>query len=207
MFRALWGNPGVQGKVLEIRPLEIKAEEFLDFSADLREVHYSNAPLSLGCEESLIQIIKRNYMVSPLSFQEKLFGAVLLADKDADFSGADHNLVKALQVSLALTLRNFYQCEGLLKIDELRREYCLELSRAVETTLDRIREEVQAIYSRLGRTASPQKKNCEAILFEVGKLMEVVKEVREFEPEGELELPPTKAETLNNPNSEREPTR
>ena len=146
-------------------------------------------------------------MMCALSSQEKLLGGILLIDKVTDFTTSDKNLMFELRESIALTLRNLYQCEGLLKIDELRREYCLELSRAVETILDRIREEVQIIYTRLGRISLPQKKHCEAILFEVGKLMEVVKEVREFDPEGEMTPPSSLTETRDNPNTETEHTR
>ena len=201
LFRLLWENAAVRGEGLELQPFEIKAESFLDLSADLREVLYSNTPESPGGARSEIRIVKQNYLFSPVSFHGKLFGGVLLADKTGDFSAADQSLLQALQESIALTLRNLYQCEGLLKIDELRREYCIELARAVETMLDRIRGEVQAIYTRMGRASSPHKKNCEAILFEVGKLSEVVKE---FEPSNEASPPLAATETMNHSTRESE---
>jgi hypothetical protein len=207
-FRALWENPFIRGEGTEIRPLEIKADGLFDWTANSRNLYTSNAPSPVpGNEGPLSQIVKRNYLVCALSAQEKILGGVLLVDKDTDFTSIDQNLMFELQESITLTLRNLYQCEELLKIDELRRKYCLELSRAVETTLDRIREEVQIIYVRLGRIAPPQKKHCDAILFEVGKLMEVVKEVREFEPESEI--PPSSSLTgiRDNPNTETEHTR
>lgn len=207
-FRALWENPFIRGEGTEIRPLEIKADGFLDLTADSRNLYYSNAPSPVpGNEGPLSQFVNRNYLVCALSSQGKILGGVLLVDKDTDFTSTDQNRMIELQESITLTLRNLYQCEGLLKIDGLRREYCLELSRAVESTLNRIREEVQVIYIRLGRIAPPQKKNCEAILFEVGKLMEVVKEVKEFESECEIPPPSSLTGTRDNPNTEMEHTR
>ncbi len=206
-FRALWENPVNREEGVEIRPLEIKAEGFFDFPADLRNVCYSNTPSSdFGDEGALSLIVKRNYMVGALFFQEKILGGVLLVDKITDFTIDDKNLLFEMRGSIVLTLRNLYQCEGLLKIDELRREYCLALRRAVETTLDRIREEVQAIYIQFGRSSPSQKKHCEAILFEVGKLMEVVKEVREFEPESDMSQTSSLSETLDNPTIKTEHT-
>ena len=206
-FRALWENPVIREEGVEIRPLEIKAEGFLDLPADSRNVYYSNIPGSdSGYEGALGLIAKRNYMVGGLFFQEKILGGVLLVDKNTDFTIDDKNLLFEMQGSIALTLRNLYQCEGLLKIDELRREYCLALRRAVETTLDRIREEVQVIYIRFGSSSPSQKKHCEAILFEVGKLMEVVKEVREFEPESDMPQPSSLTVTLDNPTIKTEHT-
>jgi hypothetical protein len=78
------------------------------------------------------------------------------------------------------------QREGLLKLEMLRREYCLGLSKAVEAPLDKIRVEVQSIYSRLGRLTPHYKQHCETILFEVGKLYEIVREARELEPIREI---------------------
>jgi hypothetical protein len=208
MFRALWGNPVIRGEGEVIHPLEIKAERFLDSSDDSRNVYFSNAPgCDPGNEEPLSQIVRRNYMIGVLPLQEKVLGGVLLVDKDTDFTTTDQTLMVELRESIALTLRNLYQCEGLQKIDELRREYCLEFSRAVETTLDRIREEVQDIYVRMGKISPPQRKHCEAILFEVGKLTEVVKEMREFESESEMTPHSSLPEIQDNPNTETEHTR
>ena len=206
-FRALWENPVIREEGAGIRPLEIKAEGFLDLPADSRNVFYINTPSrDSGGDGGLSLIVKRNYMVGALLFQEKILGGVLLVDKDSDFTIDDKNHLLELGGSIALTLRNLYQCEGLLKIDELRREYGLALRRAVETTLDRIREEVQVIYIRFGRSSPSQKKHCEAILFEVGKLMEVVKEVREFDPESDLLQTSSLTETLDSPTMKTEHT-
>ena len=198
-FRALWENPVIRGDGGELCPLEIKEEWFPGWAADSRNVYYSNVPGNdSGIEGPLSLIIQRNCMVCTLFFQEKPLGGVLLVDKNTDFTTNDQNLLFELRGSIVLTLRNLNQWEGLLKIDELRREYCLALRRAVETTLDRIREEVQVIYIRFGRSSPLQKKHCEAILFEVGKLMEVVREIGEFEPESDMAHHTSLTETLDN---------
>jgi hypothetical protein len=66
-------------------------------------------------------------------------------------------------------------------LNQLRREYSVELAKAVEAPLDRIRTEVQSIYARLGRLTPYYKHHCETILFEAGKLYEMLREVREAE--------------------------
>ena len=206
-FRALWENPVIREEGVGLRPLEIKEEWFPGWAADSRNVYYSNVlGNDSGIEGPLSLIIQRNCMVSTLFFQEKPLGGVLLVDKITDFTINDQNLLFELRGSIVLTLRNLYQWEGLQKIDELRREYCLALRRAVETTLDRIREEVQVIYIRFGRSSPLQNKHCEAILFEVGKLMEVVREIGEFEPESDLTHPSSLTETLDNPTIKTEHT-
>ncbi len=207
-FRTLLESSLIRGEGAAVKSLEINAERFPDSPVESRNVNYSNAPnWALESEKPFCQIVKKNYMICPLYYQERLLGAVLLVDKDTDFISADQNLLFELQDSLALTLRNLYQCEGLLKIDQLRRQYCLELSRAVESTLDRIRQEVQVIYTRLVSISPLQKNHCDAILFEVGKLMEVVKEVRDYESETEVDLPPTTSERPNFPTIGTEHTR
>ncbi|MFN8006347.1 MAG: hypothetical protein U0V70_04865 [Terriglobia bacterium] len=173
-----------------LKPLEIKADGWLDESKERRPGFVSNnATWTSGGDWESREVVKRNYLLSPLYSQDRMFGALLLVDKDSEFTSADLTLIHDLQDSLVLTLRNLYQCEGLTKIDQLRREYCVELSKAVELTLERIQEEVQEIYSRLARVSPLQKKNCDAILFEVGRLMEVAREVNEFEPANEGQLP------------------
>jgi hypothetical protein len=54
----------------------------------------------------------------------------------------------------------------------------VELTKAVEAPLDRIRTEVQSIYARLGKLTPYYKQHCETILFEVGKLYEMLREAR-----------------------------
>ena len=66
-------------------------------------------------------------------------------------------------------------------MNQLRREYSVELAKAVEAPLNRIRTEVQSIYTRLGRLTPYYKHHCETILFETGKLYEMLKEIREAE--------------------------
>src|SRR5439155_25714922 len=106
----------------------------------------------------------------------RLVGAVVLSDKPSGVRAEDEAFLGALQIVLSKTMRNIYQCDGLSKLSELRREYCLELAKAVETPLGRIRTEVQSIYARLGKLTPYFKQHCETILFEVGKLYEILRE-------------------------------
>ena len=79
------------------------------------------------------------------------------------------------------TVQNIFRCDDLTRLNQLRREYCLELAKAVEAPLDRMRREVQSIYARLGRLTPYYKEHCETILFEVGKVYEMLREAREAE--------------------------
>jgi hypothetical protein len=112
---------------------------------------------------------------------QRLLGAVVLSDKPSGFSAADEELLGSLQAVLSKTVQNIYRCDGLSKLNQLRREYCFELAKAVEAPLDRIRTEVQSIYDRLGKLTPYYKQHCETILFEVGKLYEMLREARETE--------------------------
>jgi hypothetical protein len=47
--------------------------------------------------------------------------------------------------------------------------------------MPQIRTEVQSIYARLGKLTPYYKQHCETILFEVGKLYEMLREARETE--------------------------
>jgi exonuclease VII small subunit len=137
--------------------------------------------LSFEEQQQLSSIVQDNYLVLPLLDDGKLLGAALLAGKSEGFSQEDQRLMGELQPTISTVLKNLYQYEGLRKVSLLRSEYCMELSRAVESTLDRIREEVQSIYSRLGKLTPYYKQHCETILFEVGKLYEIIQEAREME--------------------------
>jgi hypothetical protein len=147
-----------------------------------RRVVSSNS-LVLSAEEQqlLSPVIQGSYLAVPLLDDQRLLGAVVLSDKPSGVSSADEELLETLQSVLSKTVRNIYQCDGLSKLNQLRREYCFELARAVEAPLDRIRTEVQSIYSRLGKLTPYYKQHCETILFEVGKLYEMLREARETE--------------------------
>lgn len=149
---------------------------------DLRQTVCSNAAeLDPHEKEALASVISGNYLVTPLLDEGELTGAVVLADKDSGFSREDQDLMAFLQEPVARTLNNLYQCEGLARLNSLRREYCLLLARAVETPLDKIRGEVQTIYSRLGSLTPYYKQHCETMLFEIGKLYEMVRAAQEGE--------------------------
>ena len=130
-------------------------------------------------------VIQRNYLAVPLLDDQRLLGAVVLSDKPSGVSSEDEALLGAMQAVLSKTMQNIYQCDGLSKLNQLRREYCFELAKAVEAPLDRIRTEVQAIYDRLGKLTPYYKQHCETILFEVGKLYEMLREAREAETPAE----------------------
>jgi hypothetical protein len=82
---------------------------------------------------------------------------------------------------LSFSLKMLCEHQGLLELDHLRREYCLQLAKAVEIPLNRIRDEVQSIYTRLGKLTPYYKQHCETILFEVGKLYEILRDAPEAE--------------------------
>ena len=143
----------------------------------------SSNSLVLSSEEQqlLSALIQGSYLAMPLLDDQRLVGAVVLSDKLSDVSAEDEVLLGSLQAVLSKAVQNIYQCDGLAKLNQLRREYCLELAKAVETPLDRIRTEVQSIYARLGKLTPYYKQHCETILFEVGKLYEMLREARETE--------------------------
>ncbi|MEW5979060.1 MAG: hypothetical protein AB1898_24970 [Acidobacteriota bacterium] len=123
----------------------------------------------------------RNCFAGPLLEGNTLAGLVLLADREQSFTEVDVTRFEDLREVLAIVLKNMLHSEGLHKVDALRRQYCLELSRAVEAPLNLIRSEVQAIYSRLGKLTPYFKEHCEVILFEVGRLYEIAREASDQE--------------------------
>jgi len=143
----------------------------------------SSNSLVLDAEEQqvLCSAIQGNYLAAPLWDAERLLGVVVLSDKPSGISLDDETRLEALQVILAKVVQNIYQCDRLAKLNRLRREYCLEFVKAVEAPLDRIRAEVQTIYARLGKLTPYYKQHCETILFEVGKLYEIMREAQEGE--------------------------
>jgi hypothetical protein len=137
----------------------------------------------------LSPLIEDTYLALPLRDGERLIGAVVLSGNSSGFTSEDERFLGALQTVLSKTVQNIYQCDGFAKLNQLRREYCLELARAVEAPLHRIRGEVQSIYARLGKLTPYYKQHCETILFEVGKLYEMLREAREAEVAMESEPP------------------
>ncbi len=143
----------------------------------------SSNTLVLSAEEQLLlsSVVQGSYLAMPLLDSGRLVGAVVLSDKPSEVTDADEALLGALQAVLSKAMQNICQCDGLLKLNQLRREYCLELAKALKAPLDRIRAEVQSIYDRLGKLTPYYKQHCETILFEVGKLYEMLREVGETE--------------------------
>ncbi len=147
-------------------------------------VFSNNVELDPREAEALSSVISHNYLVAPLVDDTKLTGAIILSDKELGFTAQDQDRIVSLQGQIARTFENLYQCEELANLNSSCRDYCLELARAVETPLDKIRGEVQTIYSRLGKLTPYYKQHCETMLFEIGKLYEMVREAREAELAG-----------------------
>lgn len=150
-------------------------------SASRRQVSSNTLVLSAEEQQLLSPVIQGSYLAMPLLDNERLVGAVVLSDKPSGVSDADETFLGALQAVLSKTVQNICQADDLLKLNQLRREYCLELAKALKAPLDRIRAEVQSIYDRLGKLTPYYKQHCETILFEVGKLYEMLREVGETE--------------------------
>ena len=171
--------------------IEWKEGTLFDSLSELKGVVSSNTLVLSSEEQQLLSpLIHGSYLAVPLLDDQKLVGAVVLSDKPSDVSAEDEALLGSLQAVLSKTVQNIHQCDGLAKLNQLRREYCLELAKAVETPLDRIRTEVQSIYARLGKLTPYYKQHCETILFEVGKLYEMLREARETESAAEAKPKP-----------------
>ncbi len=194
-LRARWVGMEAEFGSLDTRKpsVEIKKGKLFECLINSKELYVSNSPdFSHEEQDGLFSWVERNFLAAPLLDRDRVLGAILLADKPGEFSSVDRGLLLQLQEPISRVLKNLYQYEGLHKIDMLRREYCHELSRAVEAPLNRIRNEVQSILSRLGKLTPYYKQHCDTILFEVGKLYEIVREVREVEPPQEDILSATK---------------
>ena len=166
--------------------IEWKGGPLFDAINGSRRVVSSNTLILSSEEQQLLSPVSHgSYLALPLLDDQRLLGAVVLSDKPSGFSSDDEALLGALQAVLSKTMQNIYQCDGLSKLNQLRREYCFELAKAVEAPLHRIRTEVQAIYDRLGKLTPYYKQHCETILFEVGKLYEMLREARETETPAE----------------------
>ncbi len=182
LLRGHWIGRGVPVEVLRELSVSVRQESDLEKVLGSRQVIYAN---SFGSGDlhstNLSRIISRNAMVGPLTDEQRAFGVLVLADRQGGFSGDDQKRFWTLQAAVSKVLRNVLQCEGFRRVDLLKREYLAELTKAAEIPLDRIRTEVQSIYSRLGRLTPYYKQHCEVILFEVGKLYEIAREFNGFE--------------------------
>jgi GAF domain-containing protein len=152
--------------------------------------------LDLNAEEqrALSSAIHQNYLLTPLLVDGNLIGAVLLSDRQTGFSEKEQELIVSLRNLLSIMLRNIYQSDVLCRLNASRRAHSQKLARATEPILDNIRRGVQAIYARLGRLTPYYKHHCEIILFEIGKLYEMVREVEQSEPD--VEPIPTEPDAL-----------
>lgn len=165
---------------------------FLEVVYNTRQPNFAElTDLSAADSEGFGRIASQNLLLCPLFYRKAVFGVVVLADRQEGWT-ADHSLhFSALEETLSRVLNNLLQNERWRKIDLLRREYCVELAKTIETPLNRIRDEVQAIHHRLGRLTPYYKEHCEAILFETGILYQIAHEVREMEEKEQLKDSPT----------------
>ena len=162
--------------------LEWRQGPLFDALSGSQSVVSSNT-LALSVEDGrmLSRLIQGSYLAMPLIDDQRLVGAVVLSEKALGISDEDEAFLGALQPVLSRTIQNIHQCDRLAKLNQLRREYCVELAKAIGTPLDRIRTEVLSIYARLGKLTPYYKHHCETILFEVGKLYEMLLEASEIE--------------------------
>jgi hypothetical protein len=147
-----------------------------------QQVFYANSFTGTPTESDVVtRLILRNILICPLVDQQVTFALLILGDKTGDFNGQDQNHIAALQEPISRVIKDLLQCEGYRKTDLLRREYGTELTKAIEIPLNRIRGEVQSVYSRLGKLTPYYKQHCETILFEVGRLYEIAREAGEMD--------------------------
>jgi hypothetical protein len=177
VFRSSAVSLGVSSEILEASTIGSKEWGLFEQALNSSDVVCANSltDVSFG-SDVLAKLISRNVLVCPILDQRATFALLILSDKRDDFSEQDRARIAALQQPISRVLRDLLQCEGYRNIDRLRRQYCEELSGAIETPLNRIRSEVQSIYSRLGRLTPYYKQHCETILFEVGRLYEIAHE-------------------------------
>jgi hypothetical protein len=169
--------------------IEWKEGPLFDALCGSRQQVSSNTLVLSAQEQHLLSsVVHPNYLAMPLLDNDRVVGAVVLSDKPSGITDADQTLLAALQAVLSKAIQNICQCDGLLKLNQLQREYCLELAKALKAPLDRIRIEVQSIYDRLGKLTPYYKQHCETILFEIGKLYEMLREVGEAETAVESKL-------------------
>jgi hypothetical protein len=164
--------------------LKVMEGSFLDMILNSRQANFAELS-DLPREDAtlLSRVAANNILIGPLYYRREIFGVIALADKKGGWTIQDQRHLEALEDSLSRLVNNLLLSERYRKIDLLRREYCMELSKAVEIPLHRIKEEVQAIHSRLGRLTPYFKEHCESILFEVGVLYQIAQETRDQEAE------------------------
>jgi hypothetical protein len=122
----------------------------------------------------------RGVLAAPLQDGERIIGAVALIGSEL-YTSKDEIVLASILEPLSLSTSILFEHQGLLELDHLRREYYLHLAKAVEMPLNRIRDEIQSIYTRLGKLTPYYKQHCETILFEVGKLYEILRDTPEAE--------------------------
>ncbi len=177
LLRASEVGHGIPGEALENLAIRLAEGDFFTKVLTSPQVVCTNSWSDLPPDaEPLKRIVSKNLLICPLLDEHVVFGLLFLADKPDDFGEQDRNRLTVLQEPISGVVKGLLQCEGFRKIDRLRREYCAELKNAVETPLNRIRSEVQVVYSRLGRLTPYYKQHCEAILFEIGRLYEIANE-------------------------------
>ncbi len=167
----------------QVLPAEIGQSSSL--GSLLREQEYLiiNSQEALPQDEQWLKAgdIKNLFLLFLSDQQQKKLGVLVLANKDSDFGPWDQERVGILQEVVSKVLTNLLQCEGYRQIDSLRRQYCQELFGLLEDPLNRIKAEVQSIFSRLGKLTPYYKEHCEQILFEVGRLYEIAHEASSLE--------------------------
>ncbi len=157
--------------------LEIGLESPLGVSLDQQgQVIFNNQDSFEKNLEELRSLGVQNLMLTLLSNHPKRLGIIILANKISDFGAWDQDRLRLLRDPISRVAFNLLQCEGYRQIDSLRRQYCRELINVLDGPLNRIRTEVQSIYSRLGKLTPYYKEHCEHILFEVGRLYEIAHE-------------------------------
>jgi hypothetical protein len=184
LLRSSGVGHGFSAVTLEKLTVAVSEGSFFERVLASDRVVYTNSfslSLTPADSETLSGLILRNILICPLTDQETVFGLVLAGDKKNDFDSEDQSRFQALQETISKCVKNLLQFEGYRNIDLLRRQYCTELARAVEAPLNRIKGEVQSIYSRLGKLTPYYKQHCETILFEVGRLYEITSEAGEFD--------------------------
>jgi hypothetical protein len=182
LLRSSVTGQGVPNETLEKLTIGLSEGGLFERVLSSPQIFWTNSISEKPTESDVINtLISRNILICPLVDQQKIFALLILGDKTGDFNQQDQNCFAALQEPISSVIKDLVQCEGYRKIDVLRREYCVELTKAIEAPLNRIRGEVQSVYSRLGRLTPYYKHHCETILFEVGRLYEIAREASEME--------------------------
>jgi hypothetical protein len=171
---------GVPGETLEKFAIGLNQGGLFERGVGSPQIFWANSIGETPTESDFVNtLISKNILICPLVDLQKVFALLVLGDKTGDFGEQDRNRVATLQEPVSGVVKALMQCEGLRKMDALRHAYCAGLTKVIETPLNRIRGEVQSIYSRLGKLTPYYKHHCETILFEVGRLYEIAREASE----------------------------